>query len=437
MNVLLITSPAPEMAPFSTSEKRPPLGVGSLISTLRNAGHTTWFEDLYLLPFPIFEDATYLTERSIDFVGIYSSTVTYPETLKLLYQLEELRNQKKWNGKIIMGGPHTSFGAQEIPDSVDFIVIGEGEITLLDIIEQRISNRITKGIPVKDMNTLPDVPWGDFIYRNYDWTAWGLPTPVYTFNTSRGCPFSCSFCSVKGIWGRTYRFMSAERVLDDIAMMVKYYGLQTAYFREDHFTLNTKRVTQFSQGLLERGLNIAWACETRADSILDESLVALMAQSGCKCLYIGVESGSQRMLDIFCKGETVEQFEEVFRLAKKYDINVYASFVHGAPGETDEDRQLTQEFIERTKPYSVGNNVYTGLPGSALYDEIVKQDLLQYEDPVTKIRYLKGHNERVLLYYGNDPTKMVPDGNIVKPLCSPPSKSFIKKIRQILFKKNQ
>ena len=408
MNILLVTSPAPAAAPFSTSEKRPPLGVGSLISCLRRAGHTVFFEDLYLAPMPIFENSGYLAENRIEFVGIYSSTITYPETIKILHQLDALRCKGKWYGKIAVGGPHTSFGAEELPDFVDHIVIGEGEITLLDIVESRVPERIVKGVAVENLDTLPPLPWGNFIYRGYDWTAWEMPTPVYTFNTSRGCPFACSFCSVKGIWGRTYRCMSAERVLDDVGTMVQYYGMRSAYFREDHFTLNKNRVVKFCEGLLSKRLNIKWSCETRADSILDEKLVGLMARSGCRCLYIGVESGSQRMLDIFKKGETVEQLETAILLARKHGIKVYASMVHGAPGETEEDQALTMRFLKRVDPHYVGNNIYVGLPGSEMYDEIVRQDLLQYECLVTKIRYLKGHNERVVHYYGGDPTKMCP-----------------------------
>lgn len=407
MNVLMVVAPAPAVTPARIGEKRPPMGVGLLISILRQAGHTVYFEDLYLKDEPIFADPGFLVERKIDFVGIYTSTITYPETLRLVNELEGFRREGVWNGKIVLGGPHISYGSADIPMFVDHMVVGEGEQAIRDIVEGRADERILRREFIQDLDTLPQIPWRDFIYRGYNWTAWGLPTPVYTFNTSRGCPYSCSFCSVKGIWGRTYRFMSAERILDDIGMMIQYYGLRSAYFREDHFTLNRKRMVAFCEGLLRRGYDVKWACESRADS-LDKELLTLMARSGCSLFYMGVESGSQRMLDYFRKGETVEQLEQAIVDAKSVGIKTYASMIVGAPGETEEDLRLTRQFIERVRPDYMYHNVFIGYPGSELYDLMVDMGLCLYEDPVTRMRYMKGHDERVRQYYKGDPRYFCP-----------------------------
>jgi len=400
MKILLVIAPPPKTAPFSTSEKRPPLGVGYLISVLRQAGHTVLFEDLYLRYEPIFESPDYLLRNKIDAVGISTSSICYAQALEIMQALQRYRERGIWSGQIWVGGPHTSFGTPSIPEYVDHIVIGEGERATLDLADGKKMERVIRAPLIEDLDTLPQLPWADFITRPYDWTLEGTASPVYTFNTSRGCPFSCTFCSVRGIWGKTYRFMSAERVLDDVEMMIKYYGLRSAYFREDHFTLNQKRTIAFCEGVLERNLSIEWSCETRADSIDDPHVIELMARSGCRRIYVGVESGSPKMLKVFRKGETVEQFEKVIALARRHGIKTYASIVVGAPGETSEDVKLTHDFLARTKPDFVGFNVYVGLPGSIISETIERYGLAEYTDPVTSVTYLKGHNIRARKFYG-------------------------------------
>ena len=254
MNILLMTSAAPKLSPFSTDEKRPPLGVGSLISVLKNAGHSVYFVDNYLEP-SIILDTNFLTKNNIDYVGIYANTICYQSTLSMFHKLQKMRDNKQWAGKIVVGGPHTSVALDTIPEFVDHVVVGEGEISILEMVEGIDKNRVIKGKLVKGMDSLLRPAWEEFVHRPYMWTdRWIDSYPVYTFNTSRGCPFGCSFCSVKSIWGQTYRYMSAERVVDDVEFMIKYYGMRVAYFREDHFTLNKNRVVNFCELLLKKNM---------------------------------------------------------------------------------------------------------------------------------------------------------------------------------------
>ncbi len=407
MKILLMTSAAPVMSPFSTDEKRPPLGIGFLISILKNAGHQVYFEDNYLAPGNIL-NTNFLERNNIDFVGIYSNTICYQSTLSMFHQLQSLREKKKWKGKIIVGGPHTSVGIDTIPEFVDHILIGEGEISVLEILSGAEKNRIVQGKKVTDMDSLPLPAWEEFIYKPYMWTErWLDSYPVYTFNTSRGCPYSCKFCSVQAIWGRSYRCMSAERVVSDIEHMIKYYGLRAAYFREDHFTLNKSRVIEFCELLLRKNIKIDWLCETRVDKLDDLEYQKLMARAGCRVFYIGVESGSPRMLEFFNKGETVEQFVNAFHLAKEAGIRTYASFVVGAPTQSKEDRKATENLISKMKPDYVGKNIYTGLPGSDLYEYAKANRLYEYED-ANSVLYMKDHDKRVNTYYYGNPYRKVP-----------------------------
>jgi O-antigen biosynthesis protein len=401
MKLLFMTSPAPKKAGLSTAEKRPPLGTGILISLLKKRGHELSFRDEYLNPSGIL-DGEFLQRERIDAVGIYSNTICYSGTREMLYKLQIKRERGNWKGKILVGGPHTSAALETIPDFVDHIVIGEGEISVPKIVEGNVADRIVVGEKVSDMDSLPMPAWEEFIYRDYDWTSpWSDVYPVYTMNTSRGCPFQCSFCSVQAVWGKSYRYMSAQRVVEDVEHMVSHYGAKGIYFREDHFTLDKQRTMEFCELLLKRNTKVEWYCETRIDQMGDPEYQALMARAGCKAFYIGVESGSPRMLELFKKGETVDQFVRAFEIARSVGIRTYASFVVGAPFETAEDTSLTEKLIEKIHPYKVGRNVYIGLPGSEIYKSLLKDKAYEYKDQ-TGVIYPNGYLENVDKYYGGN-----------------------------------
>lgn len=415
MNILFLTSAAPEKAAFSTSEKRPPLGLGILISVLKELNHKVYFSDQYLKQSNIL-NTDFLQKHKIDFVGIYSNTICYASTLRMIENLQELRDRQKWNGKIIIGGPHTSVGYKTIPDYVDYIVIGEGEISVPKILNGEVKERIIYGEKVGDLDSLPMPAWEEFIYRPYDWhDPWKSidAYPFYTMITSRGCPFNCTFCSVKSIWGKDYRYMSAEKIVADIEYMIKYYGAKGIYFREDNFTLNKKRIVDFCNLVIKKNIRIAWMCETRGDSIDDYDYIKLMKDAGCKIFYIGVESGSQKMLSFFNKGETVEQFIKAFQLTKEVGIKTYASFIIEAPGETEEDKRLTNQLIEQIKPDFVGKNIFVGIPGSELYDHIKENRLYEFKDNLN-ILYPTGYLDSIAKHHQNSYFKVYNKEQIIE-----------------------
>ncbi|MCK5595538.1 cobalamin-dependent protein, partial [bacterium] len=196
MNILFVTSAAPKKSPFSTNEKRPPLGLGSLISVVRKEGHKVFFIDNYL-ELSRFVEENYLQKNKINVVGIYANTICYRDTLDMFNKIENLRNKRVWNGKIIVGGPHTSVAVDTIPEFVDYIVQGEGERAVLKIINGEAKERIIREERIKDLDLLPIEPWDIFTKLPYDYTCpWMDIKPIFTMNTSRGCPFNCSFCSV-------------------------------------------------------------------------------------------------------------------------------------------------------------------------------------------------------------------------------------------------
>lgn len=402
MNILFLTSPAPARAGFNTSEKRPPIGLGYLMSSVRRQGHHVFFSDEYLMKTRILKQ-DFLDRYGIDYVGIYTNTVCFQETLEMLQTLQRRRVDGRWNGKIILGGPHTAVSQESIPGYVDHVVVGEGEVSLPRILSGDITERVVVGEKVADLDSLPRPSWDKFIYRPYDWGInWFSSIPVYPFNTSRGCPFDCAFCSVNAVWGRGYRVMSAERIVDDIERMVEYYGARGIFFREDNFTLDRSRVEKFCHLLLQKKIKINWFCETRVNSLLDAGMQRLMAEAGCKAFYIGVESGSPSMLERLKKGIRIDQIEKSFAIARRAGIKTYASLIVGVPGETSDDLRMTDELIARIKPDFVSKNVFVGIPGSELYRFMNDNGLYEHQD-ANGILYPIGYLENVERYYqGNE-----------------------------------
>ncbi len=408
--VLLTTSAAPIQTPFSTTEKRPPIGIGFLISVLRNAGHKTFFIDNYLQPSDFLE-GDYLQKNSIDYVGIYANTICYRDTLRMFYKLEWLRQTGKWKGKIIVGGPHTTVCLDTIPDFVDFVVQGEGEYAILDIIAGKAAKRVLKYPRINNLDELPMPAWDYFVNLPYDWGGtFFVNKPVFVVNSSRGCPFQCTFCSVGSIWGKKYTYFSAERIVSDIEYLIKHYGAKGIYFREDNFTLNKDRLNKFCNLMIERKLNIPWACESRVSSI-DRENIELMKKSGACGFYFGVESGSQRVLDFLKKGITLSQTKNTFKLCCEFGIRTAASIIVGTPTETEDELNQTLALIKEIKPTVTWFNVFTGIPNSALYKYTIENNLYKFIDDRGLV-YMPEHDKFTRRFYGGQWDSAI-------PMCTP------------------
>jgi radical SAM superfamily enzyme YgiQ (UPF0313 family) len=405
MNILFTTSAAPQKSPFFTEEKRPPLGIGFLMSITRKLGHNVFFIDNYLSP-SNFIDEGFLQKNMIDLVGIYANTICFNQTLKMLEEINTLRICGKWEGIIVVGGPHTSVLIETIPSFVDYIVVGEGETAIKKIIEGSVTDRVIKEERIQELDPLPFQPWDVFSKLPYDWSCpWMDITPCYTMNTSRGCPFDCSFCSVNSIWGKKYTFMSAKRIVDEIEYLIKKYNIKAIYFREDHFTLSRKRTEEFCNLLIERKISISWACETRVDN-LDDEIISLMCKSGCKAVYLGVESGSETMLQIMNKKISIEKIRNVTDLFKKNGVFVYWSMIVGLPQETFNDYLESKKLVEEVEPNYCGYNIFVGIPGSKLYRELIEKKEYDYIDDIG-LAYLPGYNIKTRFFYGLNSNELV------------------------------
>jgi len=149
---------------------------------------------------------------------------------------------------------------------------------------------------------------------------------------------------------------------------------------------------------MRRNIHIQWACEARVDS-LSNDIVQSMKEAGCCGIYLGVESGSQRMLDLIQKGITVDQIREASSICRRHGIRTYCSLIVGLPGETYDDYLATQTLMNEIRPFSYNFSVFVGIPGSPLYTQIIKQGLYEYIDDLGLV-YLPGFDMKCKFFYG-------------------------------------
>lgn len=389
MNVLFMTCAPPEKSIMYTLEKRPPNGMGTLMSIVRNNGHNIHFIDNFLHHSNQF-DPHILMERNIDHVGIYLSTICFEHGLDIFNSIKKFKDEMGWKGTISVGGPHVKVSLDTIPDFVDYKIIGEAEEIILEIIEGKLPPGVYYPERLKNLDSLPFEPWDIFSKLPYNFTIpWDdTAKNVFTLNTSRGCAYKCKFCSATSIWDHQFTFMSAQRIIEEIQYLIENYNADGIYFREDNFTLNRKRLYEFCNLLINRNISISWACETRINH-LNEELIHLMKKSGCVAVYIGVESGSQRMLNIMNKKEKIKDIYSTSKKLHQYGIKQYFSMVVGLPHESIIDYILTLKLLKDLKPEFIGFQIYVGLPGSELYQNLINKQDYEYKDNLGCI-YRKG-----------------------------------------------
>lgn len=362
-SILLLTTPLPRNPRygFSLGEIRPPLGIGYLISSLEAHNIDVDFADLYA-------GASMPSDLQYDFIGVQVNSACYDEFVSLIFLIKD----RGFAGKIVVGGPHATILPNSIPETVDYVVVGEAEWVLPDIIKNAPTERVIHAPRIDDIDTLPRVDYSRFDQSLYTRT-FGEDvgsSNVYVYSSSRGCPYKCRFCSTKAMYGRKWVAHSAKRVVDDIEYLISDFHADGIYFREDNFTVDETRVIDICNMLLDRNISINWKCETRIN--LDFSVLKLMAQAGCKIVYAGIESGSQRMLDIYNKDIKIWQIRRFVEECKRLGIKIYGSFIKETPHEKPKDYKLTRKLIRELDFDRVSVAKYIAMPGSEFYDEILE-----------------------------------------------------------------
>ena len=436
--ILLLTAPRPDIenSPLHFGDNRPPLGLGYVAAYLEEHGHPTKIIDLYhfgggitgcnpavkqeesLHRLKIELDAEIQSFRP-DFIGMYIHTMSFYTACDLGEQLKH-----KYPDILLMcGGPHPTVLPESIPACFDFVVKGEGEYAALDIVEGRNTQRIVQGVRVDDLDKLPWPDYDSFVDKPYNWKlnlfGHSVLDPVISLNTTRGCPFPCRFCGVRSISGPGFRGISADKLVANIVELRDKYDLKGVYFREDNFTTDVNRLRRFCELMIREKVDLKWACESRVRN-LTPSLIKSMAEAGCCGLYIGVESGSPRMLEYMKKNETVDDFLEKFPVLHDCGIRTYSTWIYGLPHEKKEDRQLSDELLDRINPTSFDKFLYIGIPKSYFYSQMDRNKDYEFKEANGMI-YPRGYLSLARQLYGeSDPRNKYVEGiysaNAVDPI---------------------
>lgn len=345
----------PLMTGFSL-ERRFPYGLGLLSSMLKRNGHTVELFDRF-----VDEDDWPEDVARFDFVGLHTTTPCFSDALQIVQRLE----LEGFQGKIALGGPHVSLYPETAPPRVNYVVKGEAEYVICDLVEGKYPDgAILECARINNLDDLPRVDYSLFFERarGYDLSVpFFSERPVFNLSTGRSCPYRCTFCATRRIWGTLWRSPSPEKIVDEIEFLKTDFQVGGVYFREDLFTTNKDRVMKICELLSQRDLRLPWACETRAEQACDVDMVNAMAKSGCKGFYIGAESGSQRMLDIYNKEATVEHTIRACEIAKKNHIKVAMSVIVGDDEARMSDRIDTWKMVRKTQPEILQCSVYDGV----------------------------------------------------------------------------
>ena len=281
--------------------------------------------------------------------------------------------------------------------SLDAVVIGEGEETLTDLANNYCETNYknldeVKGIVyrdiktenikinqprplINDLNSIPFPARHLVPFESYGSTKDRTSDMI----TSRGCVYSCGYCSSSLVMGKKFRSRSPENVVDEIEELQGNYQVKDIAFMDDTFMLNKKRANAIADEIKSRGLDIGFVASSRVDMV-DKNLLEKLKSAGLSTLYYGVESGSQRVLNLMKKGITLTQAETAVKTAKDIGVEVLTSFILGFPGETRDEIDETINFsIKLDADYSQFS-ILTPFPGTPIYNELKEKKLIDTEN---------------------------------------------------------
>jgi radical SAM superfamily enzyme YgiQ (UPF0313 family) len=293
---------------------------------------------------------------------------------------------------IVWGGLHPTIFPQYVlnEDSVDFIVQGEGEEAIYELCDAILNNKGFEAIqnigykknrkanlnPMRpnllNLDESPLPAWDLLNMKHYTANRF-FASRVVTMNTSRGCLFKCSFCFNQGLPHQKWRGLSAKNILNQINYLYKHYNINGIQFYEDSFDTNKKRVSEFSDLMIQSGLNfkIKWSHFSNIP-YFNENLVSCEKKAGLRYIEYGVESGCQRILDWINKRQTVQHIKEVFKKCDEIGIKTAALFMIGFPDETEEELKMTVNLVEDLQAHILICTIYRPYPGTPLFDYCVK-----------------------------------------------------------------
>ncbi|MBA4356648.1 MAG: hypothetical protein C0405_02855 [Desulfovibrio sp.] len=369
----------------------PPLGLAWLAAQLERADHPVAILDAHAER----QDWETLPARlqgfgPLDVVGITATTSLIGNALALARLVRALFPK----ALVVLGGVHPTVLPEEVlaEPSVDLVVRGEGELTLLDIVSGA-DWRMIPGVSFRDgagfvhnpdRELVPDLdslaqPAYHLLPMSRYYPAAGAyrRLPAISMLATRGCPGRCTFCY--RLFGKRIRTRSGRRLAEEARMLQDRFGIREICFYDDTFTVVRKEVEAFLDGLRDLKVDLTWSCFSRVDAV-DEDILRRMKQAGCHQIMYGVESASPEILRNIGKRITLEKVEDAIRMTKRVGIDVRAAFMIGNPGETRQSLEDTMNFAIRLNPDLVIFNIATPFPGTEMFQWAEEHGLLTTKD---------------------------------------------------------
>ncbi|MFI5155572.1 MAG: B12-binding domain-containing radical SAM protein [Chitinophagales bacterium] len=382
---------------WDTGQPYAPLGTLYAAAVLREKGYKVSLFDSMFAWSPEELNASLETVRPDIFV-IYDDGFNYLTKMCLTNMREAaFRMIKIAKGKgcivIVSSSDSTDHYAQYLQQGADFVIIGEAELTLAEL-ANALSNeggdflaigglafsrdgenlKTPRRSLIRDLDALPMPAWDLVDFRPYQ-NMWTKKHGYFSMNmaTTRGCPFKCNWCA-KPIYGNRYHARSPEHVVKELKYLKASFHVDHIWFCDDIFGLRPGWISEFADILESEELRIRFKIQARADLLLHDGVIESLARAGCENVWIGAESGSQKILDAMDKGITVEQIGRATAQLKRAGIHPSFFIQFGYLGETREDISRTIQMIHDLLPFEIGISVSYPLPGTIFYEK-VKKDL--------------------------------------------------------------
>lgn len=388
-----LVSPAYDIAAYMGKLSKvafvfPPVGLMYIGGSLRESGFPV---DIYDFSVASIDFLSYLREKKPDVIGITCQTALVYSTLELCKTIKSVAPSTI----TVIGGVHVNLRPEDLISSpnVDYCVRGEGEITMVELVKALDSGADPSAVPgvvsrkdgqicfapdrppIKNLDDIP-FPALDMVefdkYKISPDIRLGDRTGILL--TSRGCPFDCIFCCNRMLTEGKWRSHTTARSMQEVENQVKNYGVDHFFMADDNFCVNKKHTRDFCQAYIDRGYakNIFWWAEARVDCV-NEEILQTMYNAGCRILSFGLESGTQRILDLIKKNISLERSRQAVEMARDIGISVRASFILGLPTETREETLKTIEFAKTIKVDQVRFALATPFPGTKLWDIAVEE----------------------------------------------------------------
>jgi radical SAM superfamily enzyme YgiQ (UPF0313 family) len=419
-------------APYSLKERYgkladvgatlPHLGLLSLGAVLREAGHRIRIVDASAQDLGFEQTIEETKNFQPDIIALTAVTPSIIKTVRLASMMKRICP----NVPVVIGGPHfTAVPEQTLSDYpvFDYGVVGEGEISLIELVEALSSGRTLSDVPgivyrengkivfsphrspIHDLDALPFPAWDllpGFPFQYHPALFKYKKLPATHIISARGCPHNCIFCDTS-VFSHQIRFHSSEYILEMIRYLTMNFGIKEIVFEDDQFLINKKRMVKICEGILKAKWPISWCCSARVNSVNDPAMLKLMKKSGCWQINYGIESGNQKILDFAKKGITINQIETAVRLTHGAGILSKGYFIFGLPYETEKTMKNTIALAKRIPLNDMSVFALTPFPGSEMYN--ISEQFGTIEKDFEKMNLLEvvyvptGLSKKKLLYY--------------------------------------